>query len=152
MLVSNYSCQADLLSGALYIKLALGLKGESGLYLSILFLLVIAAFFTIGGGLSAVIWTDFVQTILMVIGAFILMVAAMVEVGGYDALMDKYSKAEADPDFSAMKLENGKNVSCMAIQENFMHMLRPADAPGDDLPWTGLFTGMLIGRFEQRYV
>ena len=131
---ANNSLQADLLSGALYIKLAIGLKGESGLYLSILFLLVIAAFFTIGGGLSAVIWTDFVQTILMVIGAFILMVAAMVEVGGYDALMDKYSKAEADPDFSAMKLENGKNVSCMAIQENFMHMLRPYDAPGDDLP------------------
>ena len=79
--------------------------------MSILVLLVIAAIFTIGGGLSAVIWTDFVQTILMVIGAFILMVAAMVEVGGYDGLVDKYSKAEADPDFSAMKLENGKNVS-----------------------------------------
>eukprot|EP00092_Neocalanus_flemingeri_P006236 GFUD01006710.1.p1 GENE.GFUD01006710.1~~GFUD01006710.1.p1 ORF type:complete len:708 (+),score=187.08 GFUD01006710.1:236-2125(+) len=136
---------ADLLSGALYIKLALGLKGESGLYLSILVLLIIAAIFTIGGGLSAVIWTDFVQTILMVIGAFILMVFAMVEVGGYDGLVEKYSKAEADPAFTAMKLENGKNVSCMAIQENFMHMLRPADAPGDDLPWTGLFTGMLIG-------
>ena len=29
---------ADLLSGALYIKLALGLKGESGLYLSIMVL------------------------------------------------------------------------------------------------------------------
>merc|ERR1719206_314901 len=57
---------ADLLSGALYIKLALGLRGEGGLYLSILVLLVIAAIFTIGGGLSAVIWTDFVQTILMV--------------------------------------------------------------------------------------
>jgi len=58
---------ADLLSGALYIKLALGLKGQEGLYLSILVLLVIAALFTIGGGLSAVIWTDLVQTILMVL-------------------------------------------------------------------------------------
>jgi hypothetical protein len=26
-----------------------------------------------------------------------------------------------------------------------MHMLRPIDVPGDDLPWTGLFTGMIIG-------
>ena len=32
----------------------------------------IACIFTVAGGLSAVIWTDFVQTILMVIGAFIL--------------------------------------------------------------------------------
>jgi hypothetical protein len=29
-----------------------------------------------------------------------------------------------------------------------MHMLRPIDAPGDDLPWTGLFTGMLIGNIN----
>ena len=114
--------------------------------MSILVLLIIAAVFTIGGGLSAVIWTDFVQTILMVIGAFILMVAAMIKVGGYEGLVDQYSKAEADPEFSARKIdEHGNNVSCLAIQENFMHMLRPADAPGDDLPWTGLFTGMLIG-------
>ena len=26
-----------------------------------------------------------------------------------------------------------------------MHMFRPAGAPGNDLPWTGLFSGMLIG-------
>jgi hypothetical protein len=30
-----------------------------------------------------------------------------------------------------------------------MHMLRPVDSPGDDLPWTGLFTGMIIGNFIQ---
>ncbi len=28
-----------------------------------------------------------------------------------------------------------------------MHMLRPVDSPGDDLPWTGLFTGMIIGNY-----
>ena len=44
---------ADLFSGALFIKLALGLD----LYFAICILLVIAAFFTIGGGASAVIWT-----------------------------------------------------------------------------------------------
>ena len=35
-------------------------------------LLAIACVFTVAGGLTAVIWTDFVQTILMIIGAFIL--------------------------------------------------------------------------------
>ncbi len=34
-----------------------------------------------------------------------------------------------------------------------MHMLRPVDSPGDDLPWTGLFTGMIIGNFtELQYI
>ena len=66
--------QADLYAGALFIKYAMGFAGDSGLYLSILVLLAIAGFFCIAGGLSAVIWTDFVQTILMVIGVLILMV------------------------------------------------------------------------------
>ena len=48
------------------------LDGDGGLYLSILILLGLAALFTIGGGLTAVIWTDFIQTILMVIGAIVL--------------------------------------------------------------------------------
>jgi Na+/proline symporter len=43
------------------------------MYLSVVILLGIAALFTVAGGLTAVIWTDFVQTILMIVGAFILM-------------------------------------------------------------------------------
>lgn len=60
-------------SGAIFIKQAMGLGGDGGLYISILILLAVAALFTITGGLTAVIWTDFVQTIIMLIGAFILM-------------------------------------------------------------------------------
>lgn len=43
---------ADLFSGALFIKLAL----DFDLYFSIGILLLISAFFTIGGGATAVIW------------------------------------------------------------------------------------------------
>ena len=64
--------QADLFSGALFIKSALGFEGETGLYISVLILLALAALFTIGGGLTAVIYTDFVQAILMVLGSIIL--------------------------------------------------------------------------------
>ena len=39
--------------------------------------------------MAAVIWTDFVQTILMVIGAFIVMAYALTEVGGYEQLLEK---------------------------------------------------------------
>lgn len=60
-------------AGSLFIMQALGKNSSEWMYLSILILLAIAAVFTISGGLSAVIWTDFVQTILMVIGACILM-------------------------------------------------------------------------------
>ena len=59
-------------SGALFIKSALGFEGQAGLYISVLILLALAALFTIGGGLTAVIYTDFVQAILMVLGSIIL--------------------------------------------------------------------------------
>ena len=136
---------ADLYAGALFIKLAMGLEGETGLYTSILILLAIAAVFTIGGGLSAVIWTDFVQTILMVIGSLALMVRSLTAVGGYEALMEKYQAAEPDPEFSAFALTpSGENKSCSAVQENFLHMLRPVDVGAGDLPWSGLITGMTL--------
>lgn len=80
-------------SGAIFIKQAMGLEGEAGLYISILILLAIAALFTVTGGLTAVIWTDFVQTIIMLIGAFILMGMGMMEptfhvVIGYEICMN----------------------------------------------------------------
>ena len=61
---------ADLFSGALFIRQSVDID----LYLAVVILLVIAAAFTIGGGLTAVIWTDFIQTIIMLIGAFYLMI------------------------------------------------------------------------------
>ena len=66
-------------SGALFIRSALKLEGEAGLYISVLILLALAALFTIGGGLTAVIWTDFVQAILMVFGSIILTILGKIE-------------------------------------------------------------------------
>lgn len=67
---------ADLFSGALFIRLCFNLN----LYISIGILLLIAAFFTMAGGLNAVIWTDFIQTIIMTIGALYLMITSMLTI------------------------------------------------------------------------
>ncbi len=77
----------DLYSGAVFLQQALNWN----LYASVIALVLLAAFFTVGGkdqqnfqfsvriksflgGLTAVIWTDFIQTIIMVISALILMI------------------------------------------------------------------------------
>ena len=67
----------------------------------------------------------------MIIGAFILMITAMIRslahatllshlnpsrVGGYDGLMTAYSQAEAEPKYSSFKEVDGANVSCFPIQ------------------------------------
>jgi sodium/glucose cotransporter 1/sodium/glucose cotransporter 9 len=69
LLIANNTLQADLYAGALFITEATKIKGDYAIYIAILILLAIACIFTVAGGLTAVIWTDFVQTILMIIGA-----------------------------------------------------------------------------------
>ena len=59
---------SDLYAGAIFIEQSL----KWNTYASIFALLAIAAVFTITGGLTAVVWTDFVQTILMLAGAMVL--------------------------------------------------------------------------------
>ncbi|PNI71622.1 SLC5A9 isoform 6 [Pan troglodytes] len=59
----------DIFSGALFIQMALGWN----LYLSTGILLVVTAVYTIAGGLTAVIYTDALQTVIMVGGALVLM-------------------------------------------------------------------------------
>ena len=61
----------------------LQIEGEYAIYIAILILLGIACLFTVAGGLSAVIWTDFVQTVLMIIGAFILTAIGEMEMQNY---------------------------------------------------------------------
>ncbi|EDL97161.1 solute carrier family 5 (neutral amino acid transporters, system A), member 4b, partial [Rattus norvegicus] len=60
---------STIFSGAIFIQLALGLN----LYLAVFILLAITAFYTVAGGLASVIYTDSVQTFIMLVGSLILM-------------------------------------------------------------------------------
>jgi len=133
---------ADLFSGAIFIKQALGLEGDAGLYLSILILLAIATIFTITGGLTAVIWTDFAQTIIMLIGACILMGLSFHEVGGYNELIRKFFISYPDADHTA--IDPFTNKSCAQIPKDSMHLFRSIVPGESDLPWTGAIFGISV--------
>ncbi|KAJ8312444.1 hypothetical protein KUTeg_009817 [Tegillarca granosa] len=132
---------ADLYSGALFITLSFK---DLNLYVAIIIILAIAAVFTITGGLTAVIWTDFIQVVIMIIGAFILMIMSFIRVGGYEAIIKKYF--DAWPDTTR---ENYANIygnysygKCGIPPENSMHLIR---APDDgSLPWPGIMFGLTI--------
>ncbi|XP_077930802.1 sodium/myo-inositol cotransporter 2 isoform X5 [Halichoerus grypus] len=61
--------QVDMYAGAIFIQQSLHLD----LYLAIVGLLAVTALYTVAGGLAAVIYTDALQTLIMLIGALILM-------------------------------------------------------------------------------
>jgi len=132
---------ADLFSGAIFMKQAIGLEGDAGLYLSIMVLLAIAALFTITGGLTAVIWTDTIQTVIMLIGAFILMGMSFSEVGGYNELIRKFFQAYPSENYTAY---DSNNQSCARIPKDSMHLFRSMVPGESDLPWTGVVFGVTI--------
>merc|ERR1719153_28560 len=134
---------ADLYAGALFITKSTGFEGDGPIYLSILILLAIACLFTVAGGLTAVIWTDFIQTVLMIIGAIVLTILAFTheDIGGYEGLITKYFNATASHRANASL--DGPDL-CGAVPDDAMHLLRDATPGESDLPWTGMIFGLAI--------
>uniref|UniRef100_A0A8C9MQ70 Sodium/myo-inositol cotransporter 2 n=1 Tax=Serinus canaria TaxID=9135 RepID=A0A8C9MQ70_SERCA len=120
----------DMYAGALFIQQAL----HWDLYIAVAGLLAITAVYTVSGGLAAVIYTDALQTLIMLIGAVSLMVFSFIEVGGLEGLQTKY--------FGAIPSIRPENSSCGLPREDAFHIFR--DPLNSDLPWPGVLVGMTI--------
>ncbi len=80
-------------------------------------LLVATGIYTIAGGLAAVIYTDLVQTIILLLGALALTLIGLDKVGGFAGLR-------------------------AAIPDSYFHMFRPMS--DSEFPWTGIVFGAPI--------
>src|SRR5438067_12824693 len=80
-------------------------------------LVVATGVYTIAGGLAAVIYTDLVQTIILIVGAVILTTIGLHSVGGFASLR-------------------------AGVPASYFHMIKPVSDP--DFPWTGIFFGAPI--------
>ncbi|XP_066181682.1 sodium/glucose cotransporter 4-like [Sylvia atricapilla] len=121
---------ADIFAGALFIQVSLGWN----LYLSTVLLLAVTAVYTIFGGLTAVIYTDLLQTIIMVLGAFVLMFIGFEKVGWYEGLQEKY--------MTAIPKVTVPNTTCHLPRADSFNVLR--DPITGDLPWPGLMFGLTV--------
>jgi len=88
--------------------------------LFVILLALISAAYTIFGGLKAVIWTDFLQSMLLLVAGIAVAWLTFSELGGWDAVMALDAK---EP-----------------VAKQRMHIYQPANHP--DLPWTGVLTGL----------
>ncbi|XP_038139615.1 sodium/glucose cotransporter 1-like [Cyprinodon tularosa] len=122
---------ADMFSGAIFIREALGLN----IYVAVIALLAITALYTVTGGLAAVIYTDTLQTFIMVIGSFILMGFAFNKVGGYESFQNSYME-------SIPSVTNNISTECYLPRQDSFHIFR--NAITGDLPWPGLVFGLTI--------
>uniref|UniRef100_A0A2K6GPA6 Solute carrier family 5 member 4 n=1 Tax=Propithecus coquereli TaxID=379532 RepID=A0A2K6GPA6_PROCO len=90
-------------------------------------------------GLASVIYTDTLQTIIMLIGSFILTGFAFAEVGGYESFMEKYMNA-------IPSIVEGDNLTidarCYTPQVDSFHLFQ--DPVSGDIPWPGMILGIFI--------
>ncbi len=98
---------------------AIVLKGVLGwnTMTAAIILIVATGIYTIAGGLSAVIYTDLVQTLILLAGAIALTWIGLEKVGGFAGLR-------------------------AASPASYFHMMRPAS--DGEFPWTGIFFGAPI--------
>ncbi|XP_038676492.1 sodium/myo-inositol cotransporter 2-like isoform X1 [Scyliorhinus canicula] len=120
----------DIYAGGIFINLAL----RWDLYLSVIGLLIITAVYTIGGGLAAVIYTDALQTLIILAGAMILMVFAFIRVDGYSGLKKKY--------FMTIPTVHIPNSTCGFPREDAFHIFQ--DPINSDYPWPGVIFGITV--------
>ncbi|MFQ5650267.1 MAG: sodium:solute symporter [bacterium] len=82
-------------------------------------LALLAGLYTIAGGLAAVIYTDMIQAILLLIASIIITICAFVKIGSWGVVTD-------------------------ITPPEMLSLVRPLDDPG--VPWLGLLTGVpLLG-------
>ncbi|HEX4945243.1 MAG TPA: sodium:solute symporter [Blastocatellia bacterium] len=97
-------------AGAIVLKAVLGWD----MVTSSLALVVATGIYTVAGGLAAVIYTEVIQTVILVLGALVLMFIGLDQVGGWSGLQAK-------------------------VPADFFHMMKPATDSA--FPWTGIFFG-----------
>jgi solute:Na+ symporter, SSS family len=102
-----------LFAGAILIKAVIGWPP----LVSAVVLVIATGIYTVAGGLSAVIYTDLIQAVVLITGSIVLTVIGMDRVGGFAGL-----RAALPPDF--------------------FHMIKPATDPV--YPWTGTIFGIVI--------
>ncbi|XP_021360257.1 sodium/glucose cotransporter 4-like isoform X2 [Mizuhopecten yessoensis] len=127
----------DVYAGSVFVQQALGWNT----YVSIIALLAVTAVYTIAGGLAAVIFTDTLQTVIMLGGAVTLSVLAFIKVGGISGLMYKYFEAIPESARTVnitgnMTFGNTSHSSCGLPRDDAFHILR--DPVNSDLPWPGV--------------
>lgn len=105
---------ASLYAGGITINL---LYPSIPLWVSIVVLGVIAAGYTVVGGLSAVVITDAIQAIVIIVGSIIITILVFVRIDS----MDQVRGSSPDQSFS---------------------LIQPASDPA--VPWPGLLTGLLV--------
>ena len=122
---------AWVLRGVLGIDPDATIFGVSALFFFIIVLGVLTGIYTMLGGLLAVVWTESMQTVLLLAGAVVITVVGYLRLGGWSVLAETLA-TQPHPMAGAIGVPDST--------ANFLHIARDAqDASG--LPWYSILLG-----------
>ncbi len=126
---------ALVLRGILGIKLGATIFGIDSMMFFIIVLGVLTGVYTMVGGLLAVVWTESIQTVLLLIGAVCITAVGYHYVGGWEAMK---ATLAAYPHPLAGAAD--KDIACNWSTANFLSVLRGPSDPSKQ-PWLGILLG-----------
>ncbi|XP_046576223.1 sodium/glucose cotransporter 4-like [Haliotis rubra] len=116
----------EMYAGAVFVQLLLGWS----MYASGVLLLVFSAVFTMTGGLTAVMFTDTLQTVVLTGGALVLLVRGISEIGRLRQTGDKVHASTPNTTIYG-------NTTCGIPRADSFSLLRDPDPLKSDYPWPG---------------
>ncbi|XP_033731837.1 sodium/glucose cotransporter 5-like isoform X2 [Pecten maximus] len=121
----------NMFAGGLFIQMATGWN----MYMSVIILLAVTGFYTILGGLKAVMYTDTFQAVVLTLGALLLFGIAFSRVGSLENLEQLYMNATATIQVA--------NSSCGLPKKDAFHVF--LDPVNGEQPWPGLLVCSSLG-------
>ncbi|KAH3836199.1 hypothetical protein DPMN_109569, partial [Dreissena polymorpha] len=122
---------AEVYSGAIFMQQLLGWN----IYLCVGIILAVTALYTIAGGLASVIYTDTLQAVILIIGATVVTVMSLTEVGGWSGMETRFMTAATN-----YTLANQTFYQCGMPRQDSFHIWRSPTT--GDIPWPGAVFGL----------
>ena len=126
---------ALVLRGILGIEPGTMILGMDPMLFFIVVLAVLTGLYTMVGGLLAVVWTESIQTVLLLVGAVCITIVGYHHVGGWHELSQTLA-SHAHPLATAVD----PKIQCNWSTANFLSMMRGAGDPSKQ-PWYGILLG-----------
>ncbi|MEZ6138362.1 MAG: sodium/solute symporter [Pirellulaceae bacterium] len=112
---------------------------------------VLVGSYTLVGGLTAVVYTDMIQCVVMIVGCLLILVLGLVEVGGIRELRSRLAAADARTQAQALQVEPDASSTDAAVvatkaatrDAERTSLILPVDTQ-TPFPWPGIYFGLAL--------
>jgi len=114
----------------------------------ILFTAGLVGLYTCSGGLEAVVYTDVIQGVVMIVGCLLILIIGLYRVGGFTGLADRLEQVEQERAASASESgvssagENTESAQELS-QSHRTDLILPVDT-STPYPWPGIYFGLAL--------